>query len=144
MIVAFDYGTKNIGVAITDENEIFSFAKCSISTDEYSQQPMILLTKVPQIQEASLLIVGHPRNLKNQSTVSTQNAEKFSQELQQLFPSKKVLLFDERFTSQIAKQVTHTSKHKTKKRTLEERSQKDMIEAQILLQDYLQRRENEV
>ena len=105
---------------------------------------MILLTKVPQIQEASLLIVGHPRNLKNQSTVSTQNAEKFSQELQQLFPSKKVLLFDERFTSQIAKQVTHTSKHKTKKRTLEERSQKDMIEAQILLQDYLQRRENEV
>lgn len=144
MIVAFDYGTKNIGVAITDENEIFSFAKCSISTDEYSRQPMILLAKVPQIQEASLLIVGHPRNLKNQSTVSTQNAEKFSQELQQLFPSKKVLLFDERFTSQIAKQVTHTSKHKTKKRTLEERSQKDMIEAQILLQDYLQRRENEV
>lgn len=144
MIIAFDYGTKNIGIAATDENEIFSFAKCSIPTSEYQANPAIIVQRVPQIREADLLIVGHPKNLKNLSTPSTINAELFSEELKKLFPTKTILLYDERFTSKIALQCSQSSRPKSKKKTLQERANKDMIEAQILLQEYLKRRDNEI
>jgi putative holliday junction resolvase len=143
MIIAFDYGTKNIGVAATDESEIFSFAKCSIPTVEYQMNPSILVHRVPQIVDATLIIVGHPKNLKNLSTPSTVNAEKFAEELKQLFPATTILLYDERFTSKIALNGTKSSRPKSKKKTLQDRANKDMIEAQILLQEYLKRRENE-
>jgi putative Holliday junction resolvase len=144
MIIAFDYGTKNIGVAATDESEIFSFAKCSIPTTEYEMNPSIIADRVPQILEANLIIVGHPKNLKNLSTPSTVNAEKFAEELKKLFPATTILLYDERFTSKIALNNSHSSRPKTKKKTLQDRANKDMIEAQILLQEYLKRRENEI
>ena len=143
MIVAFDFGSKNIGVATTDEREIFSFARCSIPTAEYVTNPKILMDMIPQLKEAHTLVVGHPKNLKNVSTLSTISAETFGEELISLFPNKEVIFFDERFTSSIALKQSKSTKIKTKKKTRQERAQKDQIEAQIILQDYLKRRENE-
>lgn len=144
MIVAFDYGTKFIGVAVTDENEIFSFAKCSIPTDIYSKDSSVLLEMIPQIQSARILVVGYPANLKNKKTISTQHALDFFNQLKKQFPSKEVTLFDERFTATIALRITNLSRTKNNKKKKQQiRSEKDMKEAQILLQDYLKKVENE-
>jgi putative Holliday junction resolvase len=143
MIIAFDYGTKNIGVAATDEEEIFSFAKCSILTEEFIDNFDILVSSIPQIKEARLLVVGHPKNLKNCSTISTENAVEFSKKLKRLFPEKQVVLFDERLTSALVSRAMNESgsKKRTKKKTIENRNVKDMREAQIILQDYLKSKE---
>ena len=143
MIIAFDYGTKNIGVAATDEEEIFSFAKCSISTEEFIDNSDILVSSIPQIKEARLLVVGHPKNLKNCSTISTENAVEFSKKLKRLFPEKQIVLFDERLTSSLINRAMNESgsKKRTKKKTIENRNVKDMREAQIILQDYLKSKE---
>ena len=143
MIIAFDYGTKNIGVAATDEDEIFSFAKCSILTEEFNSNSGILGSVVPQIKDARILVVGHPKNLKNCSTISTENAVAFSEKLKVLFPEKDVVLFDERLTSSLVSRAMNASgsKKRTKKKTIENRNVKDMREAQIILQDYLRSKE---
>ncbi|MCK5848933.1 MAG: Holliday junction resolvase RuvX [Caldisericia bacterium] len=143
MIIAFDYGTKNIGVAATDDEEIFSFAKCSIPTKDFNESSDVLIMTVPQIKDARILVVGHPKNLKNCSTQSTENAVEFSEKLQDLFPDKNVILFDERLTSSLVNRAMNASgpKKRTKKKTIENRNSKDMLEAQIILQDYLKSKE---
>ncbi len=139
MILALDYGEKNTGIAISDEEEIFSFPLDVWPTAELKKNPQKLALQVRNFSKITEIIIGLPKNLKNEDTPQTQKARAFHVLIQKSFPLIKVCLVDERLTSaQLIKSV-HSSGGSAGKM----RSTKDKYEAALLLEFYLQWKKNE-
>lgn len=140
MIIALDYGEKNIGVAVTDEEEIFSFPKCNIPTHLFKKNIHILETEVPNFATVTDIIIGLPKNLKGENTIQTEKTLQFYELISNLYANSiEVTLYDERFTSTIFQRSVQSMGGKMK----DARATKDMYEAAILLEDYLKRKMNE-
>ena len=140
MIIALDYGEKNIGVAVTDEDEIFAFPKINIPTHHFKKDIHILETQVPNFNQVTEIIIGLPKNLRGQNTPQTEKTLQFYELVSNLYADKiTVALYDERFTSTIFQKSVQSMGGKMK----DARDTKDMYEAAILLEDYLKRRMNE-
>ena len=140
MIIALDYGEKNIGVAVTDEDEIFAFPKCNIPTHLFKKDIHILESKVPNFSTVTDIIIGLPKNLKGQNTPQTEKTLQFYELISNLYAMNiNVALYDERFTSTIFQKSVQSMGGKMK----DVRDSKDMYEAAILLEDYLKRKMNE-
>lgn len=139
MILALDYGEKNTGIAISDEEEIFSFPLDVLPTTELKKNPKKLEVQVRNFSKVTEIIIGLPKNLKNEDTPQTQKARIFYDLIQKSFPLIKVCLVDERLTSaQLIKNI-HSSGGSAGKM----RSTKDKYEAALLLEFYLQWKKNE-
>ncbi|MBC8484717.1 MAG: Holliday junction resolvase RuvX [Bacteroidetes bacterium] len=83
--------------------------------------------------------LGYPLNFKSEKTSQTIEVEKFKQKLESVLqdnsPTISVVLFDERLTSNLAKQNIISSGLKKKKR--QNKGLIDSTAAQIILQDYM-------
>lgn len=140
MIIALDYGEKNIGVAVTDEDEIFAFPKCNIPTHIFKKNTRILETELANFSTVTDIIIGLPKNLKGENTPQTEKTLHFFELISNLYSENiNVALYDERFTSTIFQKSYQSMGGKMK----DARATKDMYEAAILLEDYLKRKMNE-
>lgn len=139
MILALDYGEKNIGLALSDEEEIFSFPVDVISASEMEKDLHVLEKKLPRFSKITEIIVGLPRNLKNEDTPQTFKVRAFYQKLLQAWPKLKITLVDERMTSAQHMKNVHTAGGNSK----QARNQKDKFEAALLLEYYITLRKNE-
>jgi putative Holliday junction resolvase len=140
MIIALDYGEKNIGVAVTDEDEIFAFPKCNIPTHIFKKNIRILETELADFSTVTDIIIGLPKNLKGENTPQTEKTLQFYELISNLYSENiNVALYDERFTSTIFQKTYQSMGGKMK----DARATKDMYEAAILLEDYLKRKMNE-
>lgn len=139
MILALDYGEKNIGLALSDEEEVFSFPVDVISASEMEKDLHILEKKLPRFSKITEIIVGLPRNLKNEDTPQTLKARAFYQKLLQAWPKLKITMVDERMTSAQHMKNVHTAGGNSK----QARNQKDKFEAALLLEYYITLRKNE-
>ncbi len=139
MILALDYGEKNIGLALSDEEEIFSFPVDVISASEMEKDLHVLEKKLPRFSKITEIIVGLPRNLKNEDTPQTLKVRAFYQKLLQAWPKLKITLVDERMTSAQHMKNVHTAGGNSK----QARNQKDKFEAALLLEYYIILRKNE-
>ncbi len=133
-IVAFDYGSKRTGIAVTDELQLIA---SGLTTVETSTIFSFLSTYLAQ-EKVSLFVVGDARQLNNQPSESAQLIQEFIKKLQSTFPHIPIKLIDERFTSKLAFQSMIDSglkkKHRQDKKLLDE------ISATIILQSYLYHR----
>jgi putative holliday junction resolvase len=133
-IMAIDYGTKRVGVAISDELGIFAFAKGVMdSTPDLAKQ--ILLRA--QQEGVSKVLLGLPKSLKNEDSEMTKQVRGFGNKLEQLL-AEAGLEFefrDERLTSVMANANIAISGLGKKRKA--DKSLRDEEAARILLQDYL-------
>ena len=124
-ILGIDYGTKHIGLAISDETQSLARELTILSPQEF-WQGLQDLTTTEQVEK---IVVGLPLNMSGEDTEKTKEARVFAEKLKTQ-GSMPVELVDERLSSSMAEQIAGTSKHI------------DSLAAQIILQTYLDRNKN--
>jgi len=137
-ILALDYGTKRVGVAVTDELQIIASGLTTVHSSDLIQ----FLTNYIQKEEVETIVVGEPKTLSNEKTDSSLEIEKLIKNLVKVFPNQKIDKIDERFTSKLAKQAILMSGAKKKKR--QQKELVDEVSATIILQSYMQMNENRI
>ena len=140
--LAIDYGQKRVGIAVSDENKKYSFARDHIENDKSLREKLLSVIKEENI---SKIIIGYPLNFKSEKTIQTQKIEEFKDSLEKFLASRslktEIIFFDERFTSKLAESSILNSGLNKKKR--QEKGRVDSISAQIILQDYIDKTNNQ-
>ena len=134
--LSIDYGLRRVGIAVSDEDKKYSFSRDFLYNDNSLFIKLLSLIKQEKI---SRIILGYPLNLKSEKTSQTIEVEKFKQKLESILQKNSLAifvdLFDERLTSNMAKQSIISSGLKKKKR--QDKGLVDSTAAQIILQDYM-------
>ncbi len=130
MVIAIDYGSKNIGVAWSPDG-IFSFPVGIIQKSSL-QNDVNAILKICSEKKAGLIVLGYPFN--ETVTDSTKRVDQFLEELKKS-TTLPVELEDERMTSQEIRRIGHELGKSDKKM----RDKKDAFEAQLILSRYLER-----
>lgn len=130
-IIGIDYGKKRSGIAVTDPLQIIATGLTTID----SEKLIWFLKSYFAKEEVIEIVLGYPKNLNNEETDITKKVERIYQQLQKLFPTMKVTLMDERFTSKMAFQTMIDSGLKKKDR--QNKALIDEISATIILQSYM-------
>ncbi len=130
-LLAIDYGTKRVGLAVTDPLKIIASPLDTI----HSKDVIAFLKNYHLKEKIEAFIVGMPKNLNNQDTNATGLVKQFIKLLEKNFPGMPIHLVDERFTSKMALQTMIAGGTKKKDRAKKENL--DKISAAIILQSYL-------
>lgn len=131
-IVGVDYGSKRVGLAVTDPLQIIASP-----LDTFHSKDVIDFLKKYDLEEGiEKFVIGMPKNLKNEATNATPLVKGFVTLLKKAFPEKEVILVDERFTSKIAFDTMISGGLKKKDR--KNKATVDKISASIILQSYLE------
>ena len=119
-ILAIDYGTKRIGISISDETQTLAREYGIWSPTEFWQKLETLFEE----EAIEKVLVGLPLNMSGELTEKTEEAQAFSDQLQKRI-TQPVELVDERLSSVMAEQISGQSENL------------DSLAAQIFLQNYL-------
>ena len=129
--VGVDYGTKRVGISISDSSQIIATALCTIE----NKNIFSFLKDLTEKEEVDTIVIGEAKNLDNTETDSSKQIYQFIEKLKNQFPKVLIKTIDERFTSKIAFQSIIDSGIKKKQR--KNKSLIDKVSATIILQDYL-------
>lgn len=130
-ILAIDYGSKRVGLAVSDSLRIIATGLTTV----HSKDLIVFLEDYFKKETVDIIVVGEPKTLQNNKSDSARFIDPFVTHLQRKFPDKKVVRYDERFTSAMAHRTILEAGLKKKDRQDKERV--DMISAIIILQDYM-------
>lgn len=130
-VMAFDYGTKRIGIAVTDPMQIIATGLDTV----HPNQIIDYLKKYMQTEQVERFIVGEPKQMDNTPSQSAPHVKGFVNLLKKQFPEIPIEMLDERFTSKMASAVIAQSGMGKKARQSKELV--DTISAVILLQSWL-------
>jgi putative Holliday junction resolvase len=135
-ILAIDYGTKRIGLAVTDPLQIFASPLNTVSPKDFDS----FIEDYVKKEEVDAFVIGYPVQMNNQPSESVKYINPFVKKLKKKFPEKHIYLVDERFTSQMAFRTMQDGGVKKKDR--QDKSMIDKISASIFLQSFLDSRSN--
>lgn len=130
--MSIDYGTKRVGVAVTDPLQIIANGLDTVPTSDIFD----FLKRYFVEEEVEQMVVGMPYHLDGNPTYVSPLIEAFIKKVNKLFPTIKVVTQDERFTSSDAKKIILQSGAKKKKR--QDKGLVDKISAVLILQEYLE------
>jgi putative Holliday junction resolvase len=137
-ILALDYGRKRTGIAVTDPLQMIANGLQTVSTHELISFLKQYLLK----EKVDAFVIGMPKTLLNQASESQKYLKPFLGNLKKEFPEMKVYEIDERFTSSMALQTMIDGGMKKKDRQV--KGTVDTISATIILQSYLEQKNNNV
>ena len=130
-ILAFDFGTKRIGVAVGERATRIAHPLATISKDD-SDARFAAIKALVDDWKPSRLVVGLPLHADGSPHGTTARAQRFARQLEGRFGIP-VTLFDERFTTQAAA----TALSEGRVRVRERKAVRDRVAAQLILQAYL-------
>lgn len=131
-ILAIDFGTKRVGIAVTDPLKIIATGLTTV----HFKDVFIFLKNYLAEELVECFVVGEPKKLDNTPGQLTKHVNNFINQLKKIFPGIPIERIDERFTSKIASQTMIDLGMKKKER----RNNKELIDAisaTIILQSYL-------
>jgi putative Holliday junction resolvase len=131
-ILAFDYGKKRVGLAVTDPLKLIATSLETVSTIEIYQFIKLYCSK----EEVEAFVVGYPFAHGHHENEIVEHIEDFISRLKELYPDKKVYKVDESFTSKMASQTLLMSGVNKKERR--KKGNIDAISANIILQSFLE------
>lgn len=131
-ILAIDYGTKRVGLAVTDPLQIIASPLDTI----HAKDVINFLKEYESTEGIEAFVLGMPKNLNGKDTNATQHVRQFQNLLKKQFPEKPVYLQDERFTSKMAMDAMISGGMKKKDRR--NKGNVDKVSASIILQSYLE------
>ncbi len=131
-VLAVDYGTHRIGLAISDPLGSFAIPLETIPNRGDTAAAAAVLDRA-RARGAARIIVGLPRNMNGSEGASAAGARRFAERLGAA--GLPVELWDERLTTKQAEQ----SLIESGRRRAERRELVDMVAAQQLLQSWLDR-----
>ncbi|MBS9766453.1 MAG: Holliday junction resolvase RuvX [Flavobacteriaceae bacterium] len=130
-ILAFDYGQKRTGIAVTDELQIIASGLTTVKTEELFS----FLADYLKEENVERFVVGLPKQMDNTPSESEQFIQPFLKKLETTYPNIPVVRVDERFSSKMAFQSMIESGLKKQQRR--NKSLIDEVSATIILQSYL-------
>jgi RNAse H-fold protein YqgF len=135
-ILAIDYGRKRVGLAVTDVLQIIATSLDTV----HSKDVIKYINEYVKSEPVELFVIGFPKDLQNKDTDATKFVENFIKQLNKAFPNIPVEKIDERFTSKIAFRAMIDGG--LKKSDRRDKSMIDKVSAVIILQSYLEQRQN--
>ena len=135
-ILAIDYGTRRTGIAVTDQGQIIASPLETVLTHEL----MLYLEAYFAKEKVETMVVGRPRKLDNTESESMKPIQFFVQAFKKRFTQIQVEWMDERFTSKLAMDAMVTGGMKKSERR--KKGQLDKVSAAIILQSYLELKNN--
>lgn len=136
-VLAIDYGTKRTGIAVTDELQLIASGLTTVDTNEL----MEFLRSYIASEKVEAVVIGEPKQKDGSHSEVEKEIQGFLQKFSEAFPEVPVNRYDERFTSKMAFQTMIDSGLGKKQR--QNKALIDEISATILLQSYLQFKENQ-
>lgn len=131
-ILAIDYGTKRVGLAVTDPMKIIATSLATVRAHEI----IVYLKNYLQGESVECFVVGKPMKLDGSDSQSAVHVEKFISSLRKNFPEIKIERIDERYTSTIATRAMLEMGLKKKDRQKKENV--DQLSAVLILQSYME------
>lgn len=132
--MAFDYGTKRIGIAVTDPLQMIATGLQTV----HPNQIVEFLKKYLQTEQVEVFVVGEPKQMDNTPSQSAMHVKGFVNLLKKTFPDIPVEMLDERFTSKMASAAILAGG--VKKEGRQDKALVDTVSAVILLQSWMERR----
>jgi len=128
-ILAIDYGTKNIGLALSDSGRrlAFPYNTLSVQCQSVQCQDRVIsdLKKICLLEDVERVVLGMPLNLSGEKTKMSEEVFGFSKKLEEELDVP-VEVEDERLTTVQAQKLANKGSRNI-----------DELSAQILLQSYL-------
>ena len=132
-ILGLDYGEKRCGISITDDLRLIASPLATINTKELINYLVEIIAR----ENISILVIGEPKNNKNNFFEIEESIKKFIKKIKLNIPDLIIEREDERFTSKLSRiyinQVTKKKKLRIDKRNL------DKISASLILESFLKR-----
>lgn len=133
-IIAIDYGTKRVGLAVTDPLQIIATGLATVGEPD----AITYLKEYASREKIEGFVVGEPRNLDGTPAESAPRTDDFIKKLSAAFPLIPVSRMDERFTSRIAFRTMVDAGLKKKDRR--NKALIDTVSAVLILQSWLESR----
>lgn len=133
-IIAFDFGLKRIGVAISDQLQIGAYPLDTFANDN---SLIGKLKKVKSEFEIETILLGIPKKFSAEAHEMEKHILNFKSALEKIFMLE-VKLVEEFFTSAIAQRFVNESVTKKKKR--KDKGLVDRQAAAILIEDFIRKR----
>jgi len=133
-IMAIDYGTRRVGIAVTDPDQIIATPVTTIE----SKDLVSFLQRYTSKELVERIILGYPLKEDGTPTDLTGTVERLFDQLKGNFPDIKFIKYDERYTSRLALRAMITAGFSKKARR--KKSNLDSISATLILQSYMEER----
>ena len=130
-LIAIDYGTKRTGLAVTDPLGIIASPLETVETKQLERY----LADYFKREDVAVIVVGYPRQMNGQPSETMRYIEPLIGRLRHAYPEKRVVAYDERFTSVLAQRTIRESG--IGKMARRDKSLVDKVSAAIILQDYM-------
>lgn len=131
-ILAIDFGTKRIGLAVTDPLKIIASSLATVAAHE----AIVWLKNYCSKEEVEAFVVGKPLQMDGTDSESAPATEKFISLLAKSFPKIPIHRVDERLTSRMASHAMVEMGMKKKDR--QKKGNIDQISAVLILQSYME------
>ena len=135
ILIAFDFGTRRIGVATGDT--LTRTARALTTLDVHSEFPWILIDRLIAEYHPQQLVVGLPYNMDDTPTALTEPSRAFGQQLKAKYRLP-VAMVDERLSSREAEAALRAARASGMKRKRSTHADVDMIAARILLERWFE------
>lgn len=135
-IMAIDYGTKRVGVAVTDPLQIIASPLDTI----HSNDIIAFILKYNETNPLETIVVGLPKNLDGTINEVENHIKGFIRKIKENLPTMSVVRIDERYTSKMAFQSMIDGGLKKQQRANKETI--DKVSAAIILQSFLLTKQN--
>ena len=136
-VLALDYGSRRIGMAISDPEGEFAFPAGVLDRRGLAQD-LAALTEVVREREVTRVVVGLPMHLDGRKGPEAEAASRFAAAVGEA-TALPVDLLDERWTTREAERALRAVQPRRKKR---EKAKLDAAAATLLLRTYLERERN--
>lgn len=133
-IVAVDYGTRRVGLAVADPMRLFAQPLGTFSPEEAVER----LTRLAADEGLETIIVGWPLESDGREGVATRRVTPFFRRLQKCFPGITMVKWDERDSSRRA--VASLVEAGVSRKARREKGRIDRAAAAVILQEYLDER----
>ena len=130
-ILSIDYGKKRTGLAVTDPLRIIASALTTVETKELEKYLADYFSK----NDVDIIVLGKPSQMNGEPSETMRYIEPLAGRLRHAYPEKKVVLYDERFTSVMAHRTMLESG--IGKMARRDKALVDRISATIILQSYM-------
>jgi putative Holliday junction resolvase len=130
-ILGIDYGTRRIGVAVSDPLRLIA---TGVAVIENSPLAVAEIRQIAARYDPEKIVVGMPFTLKGEKGSSASEVEKFIARLEEEL-GLEIVRTDERFTSKVAQRTLRDMNVKKKERQV--KGTIDMMSAALILQAYL-------
>jgi putative Holliday junction resolvase len=133
-ILAIDFGTKRIGIAVTDPLQMIANPFKTVTNEEALPFLKTYLSK----ESVETIVIGEPKHLDGSASGPQESITNFVRAVEKAFPTVKIVRVDERFTSKLAFGAMLDGGASKKQR--QDKSLIDTLSAVIILQSYMEQK----